>query len=158
VGEEKGRALVRREWYQKLIEEYNQRYGTYLRITKRMIDRMVECKFKREDVESVLYMMERYNKPIYWIIQWRLKYGYTFEEIDSILEAAEYLKCQIYTVRRILDVCDRDLYNFYKLIDYIITNRFDSERQILKFIRYLEINFANIEEFFMWLDYEEQIG
>jgi hypothetical protein len=56
----------------------------------------------------------------------------------------------------LLDVCDRDLYLFDRLIDYILTNGAYSETQILKFIRYLETNYASVEEFFAWLDYEDR--
>ena len=111
--------------------------------------------FRRSDVESTLYLIERYKKPASWIIRWKVDYGYTFEEIDKILETAEYLGCQVYTIRRLLDVCDRDLYLFDRLIDYILTNRAYNDTQILKFARYLETNYASVEEFFAWLDYEE---
>jgi hypothetical protein len=153
--EEKRVEIVRRVWYQKLIEEYNQKFGTSIKITKKMMNKMEKYKFRRSDVESTLYLIERYKKPASWIIRWRVEYGYTFEEIDKILEIAEYLGCQVYTVRRLLDVCDRDLYLFDRLIDYILTNRAHNDTEILKFARYLETNYASVEEFFEWLDYEE---
>lgn len=153
--EEKRVEIVRKEWYQKLIEEYNQKFGTSIKITKRMTNKMEKYKFRRSEVESTLYLIERYKKHASWIIRWRVEYGYTFEEIDKILETAEYLGCQVYTVRKLLDVCDRDLYLFDRLIDYILTNGAYSDTEILKFARYLEINYASVEEFFAWLDYKE---
>jgi hypothetical protein len=147
--------IVRWEWYQKLIEEYNQKFGKSIKITKKMTNKMEKYKFRRSDVESTLYLIERYKKPVSWIIRWKVEYGYTFEEIDKILETAEYLGCQVYTVRKLLDICDRDLYLFDRLIDYILTNRAYNDTQILKFARYLETNYASVEEFFAWLDYEE---
>jgi transcriptional regulator with PAS, ATPase and Fis domain len=147
--------IVRWEWYQKLIEEYNQKFGKSIKITKKMMNKMEKYKFRRSDVESTLYLIERYKKPVSWIIRWKVEYGYTFEEIDKILEISEYLGCQVYTVRKLLDICDRDLYLFDRLIDYILTNRAYNDTQILKFARYLETNYASVEEFFAWLDYEE---
>lgn len=154
--EEKRVEIVRGEWYQKLIEAYNQKFGTSIKITKKMTDKMEKYRFRRSDVESTLYLIERYKKPASWIIRWRVEYGYTFEEIDKILETAEYLGCQVYTVRKLLDVCDRDLYLFDKLIDYILTNGAYNDTEILKFARYLETNYASVEEFFEWLEYEEE--
>jgi hypothetical protein len=153
--EEKRVEIVRREWYQKLIEEYNQKFGTSIKITEKMTNKMEKYRFRRSEVESTLYLIERYKKPTSWIIRWRVEYGYTFEEIDKILETAEYLGCQVYTIRRLLDICDRDLYLFDKLIDYILTNRAYNDTEILKFARYLETNYTSVEEFFAWLDYEE---
>lgn len=147
--------IVRREWYQKLIEEYNKKFSKSIKITKKMMNKMEKYKFRRSEVESTLYLIERYKKPVSWIIRWKVEYGYTFEEIDKILETAEYLGCQVYTIRRLLDICDRDLYLFDRLIDYILTNRAYNDTQILKFARYLETNYASVEEFFAWLDYEE---
>ena len=148
--------IVRWEWYQKLIEEYNQEFSTSIKITEKMMNKMEKYKFRRSDVESTLYLIERYKKPVSWIIRWKVEYGYTFEEIDKILEIAEYLGCQVYTIRRLLDVCDRDLYLFDRLIDYILTNGVYNDVQILKFARYLETNYASVEEFFAWLDYKEE--
>jgi hypothetical protein len=148
--------IVRREWYQKLIEEYNKKFGKSIKITKKMMNKMEKYKFRRSDVESTLYLIERYKKPASWIIRWKVEYGYTFEEIDKILETAEYLGCQVYTVRKLLDVCDRDLYLFDRLIDYILTNGVYNDTEILKFARYLETNYSSIEEFFAWLDYKEE--
>jgi hypothetical protein len=148
--------IVRWEWYQKLIEEYNQKFSTSIKITEKMMNKMKKYKFRRSDVESTLYLIERYKKPANWIIKWKMEYGYTFEEIDKILEIAEYLGCEVYTIRRLLDVCDRDLYLFDRLIDYMLTNGLYSETQILKFARYLETNYASVEEFFAWLDYKEE--
>jgi hypothetical protein len=148
--------IVRREWYQKLIEEYNKKFSKSIKITKKMMNKMEKYKFRRSEVESTLYLIERYKKPVSWIIRWKVEYGYTFEEIDKILETAEYLGCQVYTIRRLLDICDRDLYLFDRLIDYILTNRAYNDTQILKFARYLETNYASVEEFFAWLDYEEE--
>jgi len=153
--EEKRVEIVRREWYQKLIEEYNQKFDISIKITRKMTNKMEKYRLRRSDVESTLYLIERYKKPASWIIRWRVEYGYTFEEIDKILEIAEYLGCQVYTIRKLLDICDRDLYLFDKLVDYILTNVVTSDIQILKFIRYLETNYASVEEFFAWLDYEE---
>jgi hypothetical protein len=154
--EEKRVEITRREWYQKLIEEYNQKFGTSIKITRKMTNKMEKYRFRRSDIESTLYLIERYKKPTSWIIRWRVEYGYTFEEIDKILETAEYLGCEVYTVRKLLDICDRDLYLFDKLIDYILTNGAYNDTGILKFARYLETNYASVEEFFEWLEYEEK--
>ena len=148
--------IVRWEWYQKLIEEYNKKFGKSIKITRKMTNKMEKYRFRRSDVESTLYLIERYKKPASWIIRWKVEYGYTFEEIDKILETAEYLGCQVYTVRKLLDVCDRDLYLFDRLIDYILTNGVYNDTEILKFARYLETNYSSVEEFFAWLDYEEE--
>jgi hypothetical protein len=154
--EEKRVETVRREWYQKLTEEYNQKFGASIKITRKMTNKMEKYRFRRSDIESTLYLIERYKKPTSWIIRWRVEYGYTFEEIDKILETAEYLGCQVYTIRKLLDICDRDLYLFDKLIDYILTNGAYNDTEILKFARYLETNYASVEEFFEWLEYEER--
>lgn len=127
-----------------------------VRRDRKMTNKMEKYRFRRSDIESTLYLIERYKKPTNWIIRWRVEYGYTFEEIDKILETAEYLGCQVYTIRKLLDICDRDLYLFDKLIDYILTNGAYNDTEILKFARYLETNYASVEEFFEWLEYEER--
>jgi len=147
--------IVRRSEYEKIIMKYNEEESKSIRISDRIIAMMEKYKFKRGDVESVLYLIERYNKNPYWIIQWRVRYKYNYEEIDRILEVAEILGCEVYTVRKILDVCDRDLYLFDKLIELIQANGYNTDGQILRFIKYIETNYASVSEFFWDIEYEE---
>ncbi len=148
--------IVRRGEILEIVDNYNAKYQTSIRLSKKVVAIMEAYKFRRSDVESVLYLKENYpHRSVYWIVKWRVKYGYSFEEIDRILELADWWGYDVYTIRKLFDLCDRDMYIFEKLVDFIENNNLHiSKKRLSGFIVYVRMNYPSIDEF---LDYIERV-